>query len=138
MSFHRTRRALARSLTIVPAALLLHIGAALAADSPQSLRQPDAQRSTPPVNSTADAQEFARRLLLGITAAPPTPQPAGRGGKSTGDAQEFARDLLLGITTRTTQPQTEGSKTNGPRVHGDAQALAREVLVGRRDASAGS
>jgi hypothetical protein len=136
MSSHRAIRAFARSLTLVPAALLLHIGAAVASDSPESPVQASAQRSAERLRPTADAQELARQLLLGVPSAPPTAQPAARAVRPTGDAQELARQLLLGITTRTPgEPESDVPTATGDRLHGDAQAHARQILLGRRDAS---
>jgi len=137
MSSHRTIRAFARSLTLVPAALLLHIGAAVASDSPESPVQASVQRSAERVRPTADAQELARQLLLGVRSASPTAQPTARAVRPTGDAQELARQLLLGITIRTpSEPEFDVSRATGNRLHSDAQAHARQVLLGRRDASA--
>ncbi|HEY2340493.1 MAG TPA: hypothetical protein VGH75_08190 [Steroidobacteraceae bacterium] len=57
--------------------------------------------------------------------------------RSTGDAQESARRLLLGVTTPASgQQQPDLSRATNKHVHGDAQVLAREVLLGRHDAVA--
>jgi len=115
MSFHSNKLRI-RSLTPVLAAVLLHIGTAAA----------------------SDAQEQARAVLLGVTSTPhPTAQSAVSTQRSTGDAQEAARRLLLGVTTPSSgQQQTDLSRATGKHLHGDAQVLAREVLIGRRDALA--
>jgi hypothetical protein len=133
-----TIRALARSLTLVPAALLLHIGAAVASELPEIPKESHAQRSAARMRPTGDAQEQARQLLLGIMSAPSaTAQPAERAVRPTVGAQEQARQLLLGITTQTPgQPQSDVSKAIGNRGRGDAQVLAREVLLGQRDVPA--
>jgi len=115
MSFHSSKLRI-RSLIPALAAVLLHIGTA----------------------GASDAQEQARALLLGVTSTPhPTAQSAVRTQRSTGDAQESARRLLLGVTTPASGPQ-EGdvSRATGKHLHGDAQVLAREVLLGRRTALA--
>src|SRR5437762_4893231 len=68
-------------LALAGAALVIHIGAATAADS------------------TGDVQQQARELLTGITTAHSAPQSPPRDGKvtsRTADAQESARQLLLG------------------------------------------
>src|SRR2546429_7404701 len=70
-------------LALAGAALVIHIGAATAADS------------------TGDAQQQARELLTGTTTAHSAPQSAPRDGKvtrPTADAQELARQVLLGTT----------------------------------------
>jgi glycosyltransferase A (GT-A) superfamily protein (DUF2064 family) len=115
MSFHSSRT-LIRSLTPALAAVLLHIGTAAA----------------------GDAQQQARELLLGVPSAlPPTAQSAAQTHRSAGDAQESARQLLLGVTTPASgQQQTDLSRATEKHVRGDAQVLAREVLVGRRGALA--
>jgi hypothetical protein len=116
-----------RPLALASAALVIHIGAATAADS------------------TGDVQQQARQLLAGIPTAHSAPQSGLRDGKVTkpsADAQELAGQLLLG----TTGPHVGGAETvkhaevavtsrksepQGRRVaYGDAQAAARQVLLG--------
>ena len=95
-----------RSLTPALAAVLLQIGTAAAADHTGTVVQPDSQRSAGLVRPAGDAQEQARALLLGVT------------------------------TPASGQQQTDLSRATGKHLHGDAQVLAREVLLGRRTASA--
>jgi len=115
----RTIRTFAHPLKLAATGVLLYIGAAGASESPDNLlqQQRDLLAGTParlsaPAHapgaagadrSTGDAQELARRLLLGIT-APPAAQ--------------------LGTAHATTWERP---------FHGDAQQLAREVLIGYRD-----
>lgn len=116
-------RAFARSLMLVPLAVIVHVGAAVAA-------------------GTADAQESARQLLLGVASHPATPSPsdaskapnAQRSARAIGDAQESARQLLLGTSTHTPAlPSPQVSKADRNRRHGDAQLYAQHLLLGRRD-----
>ena len=121
----RTIRAFARSLTLIPVALVVHIGAAAAGGSVDDLLQQQ------------------RALLAGrVTAisAPTSAQPSTGEVNSTGDAQEHARRVLLAAPTPNSSPQQPHvSRARGDRVYGDAQALARHVLLGRGDApTAGS
>jgi len=109
----RIIRGLALSLTLVPAALLFHLGSAAAGDS---------------------AQEQARRVLVGVaTRVPADAQHTARAVGPKADAQEQARRLLLGVTAQTPGGPQPGTFTvSGNRAHGDAQALAQQVLLGRR------
>ena len=119
-------------LVLAGAALVIHIGAATAADP------------------TGDAQQQARELLTGTTTAHSAPQSAPRDGKvtrPTADAQELARQLLLGTTGSRVGggeaiKQSEAARASGettrqarPVVRGDAQAAARQLLLGQRVAS---
>jgi len=119
-------------LALAGAALVMHIGAATAADS------------------TGDAQQQARELLTGTTTAHSAPQSPPREGKvsrQTADAQESARALLLGTTGSRvggaeTIKQSEVAGASGesarkvrPVGHGDAQAAARQLLLGQPVAS---
>ena len=115
MSFHSSKLRIL-SLTPALAAVLLNIGTAAA----------------------SDAQQQARDLLLGVTPTlHPIAQSAVPAQRSTGDAQESARRLLLGVTSPASgQQQTDLPRATGKHVHGDAQVLAREVLLGRRVATA--
>ena len=136
MSFHNSRT-LVRSLTPALAAVLLHIGTAAAGDHTETVVQPDSQRSAGLMRPTGDAQEQAREILLGVTSAHPTAQSAVKTQRSRGDAQESARQLLLGVTTPASgHEQIDLSRATQRHVHGDAQVLAREVLLGRRAAVA--
>jgi hypothetical protein len=109
----RIIRSLARSLTLVAAAVLIHSGSAVAADS---------------------AQEQARQVLLGVTTVVSADvQRTARAVGPEGDAQEQARRALLGVTAQTPgRPQPGTFTVSENRSHGDAQALAQQVLLGRR------
>lgn len=135
-----TIRAFARSLMLVPLALLVHVGAA-AAGEPAPVSSPAHVQHSAKV--TGDAQESARQVLLGVTSHAPTLPTADasnapnaqHGARARGDAQESARQLLLGATTHSAAgPSPEVSRTNRNRKHGDAQLYAQHLLLGRRDA----
>ena len=117
----RTPSNLIRSSILVPAAFLLHFGAA----------------------DAADAQQLAQRVLLGsavpaTTVAPDAPHSVQR-SKPAPDAQELARGLLRGAThDASAAPGAGVSPVSGGRGHGDAQALAQVVLLGHRAAKQGS
>jgi hypothetical protein len=119
-------------LAFAGAALVIHIGAATAADS------------------RGDAQQQARELLTGTTTAHSAAQSPPRDGKlrrPTADAQELARQLLLGTTgSRVGGAETinhsevagasgEAARQARTVAHGDAQAAARQLLLGRIVAS---
>ena len=116
----RTIRTFAHSLTLVPVALFFNIGSAAAA------------------GSVDDLLEQQRAYLAGratTMSAPTSTQRSTSEAGSHGDAQEHARRLLLDVPTRTSsthRPDVSGA--NGNRVYGDAQMLARHVLLGRGDA----
>jgi hypothetical protein len=110
----------------------IHIGAATAADF------------------RGDAQQQARELLTGTTTAHSAAQSPPRDGKlrrPTADAQELARQLLLGTTgsrvggaeainhSEVAGASGEAAQQARPVAHGDAQAAARELLLGRTVAS---
>jgi len=110
----------------------IHIGAATAADF------------------RGDAQQQARELLTGTTTAHSPAQSPPRDGKltrPTADAQELARQLLLGTTgsrvggaeainhSEVAGASGEAAQQARPVAHGDAQAAARELLLGRTVAS---
>src|SRR6266478_5011024 len=87
-----------RPLSIISAALLIHVGGAVAA------------------GSAGDAQQQARRLLLGVT------------------------DSGVQGTKRITRPDNaaapvESTVQKGVPVHGDAQAMARRLLLGQANAA---
>jgi hypothetical protein len=149
----RTIRRLAHSLTLVPAALLFQTGAAAAGDPRENVLQqpresvvqttatvsasPNAQRRAREAGSRGDAQEFARRLLLGVMTVSTLPNTQGNAStvRPTEDAQEFARRLLLGVANQTPGQLRPGvSGASGDRGHGDAQVSAQHLLLGRRDA----
>ena len=114
----RITRTFARSLTIVPAILLLRVGAAAGADS------------------VDDVLRQQRDVLAGRTAAVSAPSdsaPRGSDDRSVGDAQESARRLLLGVTPGALPPGI--AKANGERGRGDAQLAAQHLLRGGHGAS---
>jgi hypothetical protein len=110
-----------RPLPLVSAALLIHIGGAVAADS------------------AGDVQQQARELLAGRSptqSAPPSERRADRAVPPTGDAQEQARRLLLGVTRPdNAAAPVEFTVQKGVLVHGDAQAMARRLLLGQANAA---
>jgi hypothetical protein len=116
-------------LALAGAALVLHIGAASAADP------------------NFDAQQQARDLLTGTTGAHFAPRSAPRDRNATGptaDAQEMARQLLLGTSgsrggAASNRP-FEVARASGKAVRqspapGDAQEAARQLLLGQPVAS---
>ena len=123
----QTAKLFKNPLALAGAALVIHIGAATA----------------------GDVQQQARDLLTGTIAAHSAPQSPPREGKvsrQTADAQESARALLLGTSgTRVgaeTIKQSEVAGASGesarkarPVGHGDAQAAARQLLLGQLVAS---
>jgi hypothetical protein len=119
-------------LALAGAALVLHIGAASAADP------------------NFDAQQQARELLTGTASAHVAPRSAPRDRKETGptaDAQEMARQLLLGAsvaraegavaTRRMELARVSGEPARQARLvaYGDPQAAARQLLLGQPVAS---
>jgi len=132
MSLHITKL-FKNPLALAGAALVMHIGAATAADS------------------TGDAQQQARELLTGTTTAYSAPQSSpprdGKVTSRTADAQESARQLLLGTTgsrvggaeaikhSEVAGASGEAARPARPVAHGDAQAAARQLLLGQRVAS---
>jgi len=124
----QTAKLFKNPLALAGAALVIHIGAATA----------------------GDVQQQARDLLTGPIAAHSAPQSPPREGKvsrQTADAQESARALLLGTTGSRaggaeTIKQSEVAGASGesarkvrPVGHGDAQAAARQLLLGQAAAS---
>jgi len=118
-------------LALISAALLIHVGGAVAADS------------------AGDAQQQARELLAGrIATQSAAPERRAEGAvRPTGDAQELARRVLLGVTdsgAQGTKPITRPDNAAAPvaltvqksvLAHGDAQAMARRLLLGRANAA---
>jgi hypothetical protein len=116
-----------RPLPLISAALLIHVGSALAADS------------------GGDVQQQMRELLAGSIATH-SAQPSQRRGemtvRHTADAQEGARRLLLGVADNrvhgaqamTRSESAEGVSTlrKGLLAPDDVQALARRLLLGPR------
>ena len=115
MSF--AKKSLIGLLSVVPMALIVHIGAAAAAS---------------PVN---DRTEELRALLSGRPAAAATTASAPRSSKaarSFGDAQQQARDVVLAIPARTpSAPRSYASKPGRDRTRPDARSQAQEVILGR-------
>ncbi len=117
-------------LALISAVLLIHVGGAAAADS------------------TGDAQQQARELLAGRIATQSTPSErrAEREMRPTADVQELARRVLLGVTdsgVQGTKPITRPDNAapvgltvqKGVLARGDAQAMARRLLLGRANAA---
>jgi hypothetical protein len=111
-----TNRAFVRSLTLVPAVLLVHLGTAAAADFMQHQRELLSGR--PPTVSTP----------LNTQRSPRQTSPAG-------DAQTLARQLLLGGKTPG-EPQPGLTNSSRYSAYGDAQVLAQHLLGGGRAALA--
>jgi hypothetical protein len=130
MSLHIVKF-LSRPLALISAALLIHVGGAVAADS------------------AGDAQQQARELLAGriATQSAPSERRAEGAARSTADAQELARRLLLGVTdsgVQAAKPMTRPDNAAAPveltvqksvPAHGDAQAMARRLLLGQANAA---
>ena len=128
----RIVRSFSHPLSLISATLLIHIGGAVAADSAgdvqQQMRQVLAGRiaiqSAPPSerrDDTAgrpggDAQDLARRVLLGVADSP-----------------------VQGIAAITRPENAAAPGGSAPRkgtpVHGDAQAIAQRVILGERTAA---
>ncbi len=113
-------------LALMSAALLFHIGGAVAADS------------------AGGAQQQMRELLAGRIATRATLSEQRDGGTVTpaADVQELARLLLSGVTdshvpgteaiTRPESADAGLTLQKGLRAQNDAQALARQLLLGQR------
>jgi hypothetical protein len=114
-------------LALASAALVIHIGAATAADS------------------TGDIQQQVRDLLTGNTIAHSATRPQPSEGNATDpsvDSQEFVKQLLLGgIASKHSEVAGAQSKTEPqqrPPAPSDMQAAVRKLLLGQpyaRDAS---
>jgi len=131
MSLH-IAKLFSRPLALASAALVIHIGAATAADS------------------TGDIQQQMRELLAGTTRAHSASQSGLRDGKATSptvDSQEFVKQLLLGTTgSRVGGAETikhsavagasdQTAPQKRPVAHGDIQAAVRQDLLGQHHAS---
>jgi hypothetical protein len=122
-------------LALAGVAVVMHIGATAAA-------------------APGDAQQQARELLAGTTTAHSAAQPStrsaprdGKAGRPTADAQELARQVVLGTTgsrpgdaeagkpSEVARAAGQSGRPPRPVVHGDAQAAARQLLLGQRAAS---
>jgi hypothetical protein len=120
MSMH-IAKLFSRPLALASAALVIHIGAAAAADS-----------------TYGDAQAAARQVLLG----PSRVEVAGASRNSEpqehlvayGDAQAAARQVLLGASHVEVAGASRRAEPR-PVTYGDAQTAARQVLLGPSHAS---
>jgi hypothetical protein len=128
MSLHVVK-SFSRPLPLISAALLIHIGGAVAADA------------------AGDVQQQMRELLAGKIATHSAQPSAGREDRTvrpTADAQELARRVVLSVsdsrvqgTQAMTRPENaEGVLQGGSLAHNDAQAMARRLLLGQRNAVA--
>ena len=120
MSF-KNSSALIRSL-VIPAVLLLHLGAAAAADSTDSVSQSQ------------------RELLAGRTAtelAPPQTQSSNVAAYAS-DTQALVQEQLLGTKDRVVETQAADAPASvvsgvyASDTRNDAQILAQRVLLGSR------
>jgi hypothetical protein len=120
-------KSFSRPWPLISAALLMHIGGALAADS------------------AGDVQQQMRDVLAGGIATRPAPTSA-RGHdtavRPTGDVQELARRLLQGVPGSPVKSTEVGGGEAAPgapalqkdrAVHEDAQVMARRLLMGQRN-----
>lgn len=121
----RILRSFSHPLSLISAALLIHIGGAVAADS------------------AGDVQQQMRQVLAGriaIQSPPPSERRDDTAGRPSGDAQDLARRLLLGVTDSRVQRaeaiiRRENAAAPGLPVRGDAQATAQRVILGQRNAA---
>jgi hypothetical protein len=119
-------------LALASAALVFHISAATAADSP------------------GDIQQQMRELLSGTITAHSAPQSGPREGNSTSptpDAQELLKQLLLGTTgsrvggheaiqhSEVAGPSREIDPKQRPVAYSDIPAAMRQLLLGQHHAS---
>jgi len=112
----RTIRGLALTFTLVPAAFLLHTGAATAADAQEHAGALLQSAPAAAVSAPADAQRSARTIDPAV------------------DAQYLARRLLLGGAGRSGKREVSAPVASASRGHGDAQLLAQQVLRAHRGA----
>jgi hypothetical protein len=125
MSTH-VLRSLSRPWSLIAAALVIHVGGALAA-------QP-----------TRDAQQQARETLAGRTATHPAPITqlrAAGAARPRADTQELARQLVLGRSDARregapteTAPKNAAASYGSILVQGDAQTMAQRTVLGQRRA----
>jgi hypothetical protein len=105
-----------RPLALASAALVMHIGAATAADS------------------KGDVQQQVREVLTGTTTSHFAPQSEPRDARVATravDSQELVRQILLGTTTGASgKPETQKRQV----AFDDVQAAVRQVLLGQRHA----
>ena len=130
----RFTRFFTHPLALLPAAFLVHIGAAVAGDS------------------AGDVQQRVRDLLSGRSQAQfgaPAELSTDRTAKSPDDAHDSARRLLLGLTESTgprsramgrlenAAPQVSSAVQRNAHNYDDAQARARSLILGRSDTATG-
>jgi len=121
MSLHVAKFVI-RPLALASAALVVHIGAATAADA-------------------KGVQQQMREVLTGTTTAHFAPQSEPRDGKVAPravDSQEFVRQILLGSTASRVGNAEKIETQKRPVAYGDVQVAVRQVLLGQqhaRDAS---
>lgn len=112
-------RLFTRPVVLTATALVLHVGAATAADSKGGI------------------QQQMRELLTGNPVTHFVPQSGPRDAKATTpavDSQEFVKQLLLGTAAyRVGGPETEAQKR--PVASVDMQAQVRQLLLGPSHAS---
>lgn len=127
----RIAKLFTRPLALTATALVLHVGAATAADS------------------NGDIQQQVREMLTGTATTHFVPQSGPHDGKVTPpavDSQEFAKRLLLGTATVSGGPQTSkhaevsaASDTTvaqkRPVASIDMQAAVKKMLLGQPHAS---
>ncbi|HZZ15260.1 MAG TPA: hypothetical protein VFE08_04790 [Candidatus Sulfotelmatobacter sp.] len=146
MSLHIVKL-FSRPLALASAILVIPIGVATAADSTDYVQQ-QAQsglRDGAVTSPTPDAQELARRLLLGTTGSRVRgaetrkySEVAGATGEAKpqkrrlayGDAQAAAQQLLLGQHHASDAPQSGLRDDAVTSPSPDAQELARQLLLG--------
>jgi len=128
----RIVRSFRHPLSLISAGLLIHIGGAVAADFAgdvqQQMRQllagtiamqsaaPAERRGDTAGRPGGDAQELARRLLLGVTDS----RVHGTEAITPGEHAAAPGDSV---------------RHKGLPVHGDAQAIAQRVILGQRNAA---
>jgi hypothetical protein len=120
MSLHLAKL-LKNPLALASAALVIHIGAAAAADS------------------RSDVQQQMKELLTGTTPAHVSAPTAPRVGQVTSpsvDAQDFAKQLLLGTTGSRTGVAVATEHSEARHVtYADMQSAVRLILLGQKQAS---
>ena len=125
MSLH-VAGSLRRSLSIVSAALLIHVGSAVAATPENGI------------------QRQVMSFLTGnpaMHAIPRSERPRDEASRSSLDAQEFVQRLLRGWSIFSVEGSMSSQGRGGPAAwrdsrqgsaeHGDVQAMMRQVLLGQ-------
>lgn len=123
----RILKSFSRSSPLIAAALLIHIGTAMAADP------------------AGDVQQQMRELLAGKSATRSALISEGHDGGTPGpgaDAQELARRLVLGVTDSRikgseaiTPPANAVAPNDSILVQGYAQTMAQRLVLGVRHAA---